>query len=167
MRVHTSLQWDYEKLLTKQYAEKLEREEQARANEFKARLDALNRISGNYQSQVGARLQQEKVNILCSLFTLFLQKGFLNQELNEHRTMQEVQKRVQEDEERERRKAETRKKEILRSFEFNTQLVDNKRQEKEQQRREEVQARLRLEQSVAEQEAKVCIIVSIKTILRL
>lgn len=43
--------------------------------------------------------------------------------LTEQRTMAEVERKLREDEDREIRKAEQRKREILKSFEFNSNIV--------------------------------------------
>lgn len=121
---------EYTRRLNKEYEEKLEREERARAMAFKGRVDALKAIEAAYESQAGA-----------AIATM--------QKQTELRTNANMEQKQREDEERERLKVEKRRREIETSRAFNLTLIEKKRVESERLRQADINQRIKFEKDFA------------------
>jgi hypothetical protein len=111
---------------------KLEKEEKARAGAFQVRMDALHASSAQYEKTAGAKIR-------------------LEQQKTEERTMAMVEQKNKADIEAEERKREQRRREILRSTEFNMTLIEGKQKRKDNDRLDAVEQRERLEREVEQQ----------------
>ena len=127
-------QWEYEAKLNVDYENKLAREEQARENALKARMDQLKAFEGSYD---GMALSKKKE------VGMALEK-----------VMNEVDKKNRGDEERELLKVEIRKKEMMRSREFNLTLIDKKQRIKDEERKKDLEMRARMEAELVEQKSR-------------
>jgi len=121
---------EYTRRLNKEYEEKLEREEKARAMAFKGRVDALKAIEAAYENQAGA-----------AIATM--------QKQTELRTNANMEQKLREDEEKERLKQEKRRRDIEKSRAFNLTLIEKKKEEKERLRQADINQRVKFEKDFA------------------
>lgn len=117
------------------YREKLAKEDAARASAFQSRIDALNKISKRFDSEVGEQRRNEE-------------------SATEKRTLADLERRERERAEMEEMKETVRKRDARRNFEYNTQMIEDKKRDKERARMEALEARLRLQEETRLAEAR-------------
>lgn len=111
---------------------KLAREEEARQRAFQARMDALASFSKSYESRVGSRLQQQKEE---------------NDKIINANLAESDRKRA----ERDKADFDRRRNTSLQNTEYNIAMMEKKKKAAEDERREAMERRLRLEQEAQEQ----------------
>lgn len=124
-------QQDEDKRLMKAYEERLEAEERARANAFQSRMDAMQHFTSSYQSSVGTRLAQQKLE-------------------DERLLVQKQAEKDRADLAKEQAKQDARRKRMQASMEENIAMIENKQRVKETERMQALEMRLRLEKEAAD-----------------
>ena len=110
-------------------------EDGRRANLFNERMSTQNSFGQLYAADAGRKIKEEAIR-------------------EEQRTLRDIEKKFKSDDDRERMKQETRKREILRSVEVNRELDERKKQAKEIERANGIKMRLKFEEENRVEEAK-------------
>jgi hypothetical protein len=111
------------------------KEEERRANAFSERMSSQASFGDLYEREAGKKLKEEAIR-------------------EEQRILKDIEKKFRSDDERERMKVETRKRELLKSMEVNRQLEDQKRMVKEQERVNDHNRRLKIEADLRAEEGR-------------
>lgn len=125
-------QWEYEAKLNKDYEEKMAREEAAREAALQARVDDQKRRERKFQALADESSSAEEEAY--------------------RRTMAEIQKKLDADDEKQRKKEHDRVTEIKKSREFNLTLIERKKQIKEEERKADIERRKLQQQQLEDQE---------------
>jgi hypothetical protein len=121
----------------------MQREEEKRANEYQARLDAKSAMRSSENPVDAKELEKRRIEKLRE------------DKLSEARRInEEFIKKAESDNEKERLKAEIRRKDMAKSSEFNFSLVDRREQRKLQDREEAAKDRMNMEKEAAKARAK-------------
>ncbi len=107
---------------------KLDREEAARNNAFKARVDQLSKFSNKYENEVGQKKREDESRTIA-------------------KTNQELEQKDRVTEQSEKLKLDIRKRDTMRNFEYNLNMMEEKRRQKDKSRMEALEARLRMQDS--------------------
>ena len=110
-------------------------EEKRRANAFSERMSTQASFGDLYEREAGKKLKDEAIR-------------------EEQRILRDIEKKFRSDDERERMKVETRKRELMKSMEVNRQLEDQKRIAKEQERENDRNRRLKIEADLRVEEER-------------
>jgi len=102
------------------------KEEERRANAFSDRMSAQSSFGDLYEKEAGKKLKEDAIR-------------------EEQRILRDIEKKFRADDERERMKVETRKKELLKSMEVNRGLENQKQRAKEMERENDRRLRLKFE----------------------
>lgn len=110
-------------------------EEKRRASAFSERMSTQASFGDLYEREAGKKLKEEAIR-------------------EEQRILRDIEKKFRSDDERERMKVETRKRELMKSMEVNRQLEDQKRIAKEQERENDRNRRLKIEADLRVEEER-------------
>jgi hypothetical protein len=140
-----STQKEYESKQTRDYEAKMQQEEFARKNAYQARLDAKAAL---------AEAKNSKHDELKLFEAKRVEKLRADRVLEEQRTSLEYSRLLEADKDRERKKTEKRRQEVLRSSEYNLSLIDRKEQKKQQEREDAAAYRSLMDREAHKQRVK-------------
>jgi predicted acyl esterase len=109
----------------------LEAEEHARQNAFKNRMDQLHQFAESYEAKVGSQIKAQAAS-------------------NNERILKALAEEERAAEEKERLKVEKRKEASRRDADYNLQMMEQKKLQKEREKMESLEIRLKVEREVKE-----------------
>mmetsp|Transcript_26767 Transcript_26767/g.25634 ORF Transcript_26767/g.25634 Transcript_26767/m.25634 type:complete len:551 (-) Transcript_26767:20-1672(-) len=140
-----STQKEYESKQTRDYEAKMQQEEFARKHAYQARQDAKAAL---------AEAKNSNHDELKMFEAKRVEKLRADRVLEEQRTSSEYSRLLEADKDRERKKTEKRRQEVLRSSEYNLSLIDRKEQKKQQEREDAATYRSHMDKEADKQRVK-------------